>query len=205
MNFENDLQNLKRLFLDSEQELKKFDEIVPYEHNPNNIYSPKLVNLLLQIGPQIEGVTDLIASKKTLKVQSGGVPSRIEKINHKGVLSRFEITSLLNGALFTPFPQKASWWDTYNNTKHNLSQSQFDITYQSVMNALAALAALHRLADAIKGSAEEHLELILDKQYWQSTFSYLVDNEETTTLGIPNSWKSEIFRISNYFIYAPYR
>lgn len=39
------------------------------------------MNLLLQIGPQIEGVTDLIASKKSLKFKRGEVPSRIKKIN----------------------------------------------------------------------------------------------------------------------------
>jgi len=203
MSFENDLKNLKRLFQDSEQQLAEFNEIVPYEHNPNNIYSPKLVNLLLQIGPQIEGVTDLIASKKSLKFESGGVPSRIERINRNGVLSGFKITSLLNGLLFTPFPQKTSWWDTYNNTKHNLSQSQFDITYLSVMDTLAALAALHRLSDAIKGTSTENLEYILDKQYWDKTFEVQIGNQTGTAIGIPPPWKSKTFKISNYFVYNP--
>ena len=203
MSFENDLQNLKRLFGDSEQELKKFNEIVPFEHNPHEIYSPKLVNLLLQIGPQIESLTDLIASKKELRFERGGVPSRIERINHDGVLSGFNITSLQNGLLFTPFPLKSSWWTTYNETKHNLAQSQFDIKYQSVMDALAALAALHRLADAIRGCPEDSLEYILERQYWNKSFEAIVNNGHATAIGIPGPWKSEIFKISNYFVYAP--
>jgi len=161
------------------------------------------VNLLLQIGPQIEGVTDLIASKKSLKFNSGGVPSRIKRINRNGVLSGFEITSLLHESLFTPFPQKASWWDTYNKTKHNLAQSQFDITYLSVMDALAALAALHRLSDAINGTSTENLEYVLDKQYWEKTFEIQVRRKTSTAIGIPGPWKSKTFKISNYFVYNP--
>ncbi len=36
MSFENDLKNLKRLFQDSEQKLKEFNEIASYEHNSND-------------------------------------------------------------------------------------------------------------------------------------------------------------------------
>jgi len=204
MSFENDLKNLKRLFQDSEQKLKEFNEIIPIEHNPHPIYSPQLVNLLLQIGPQIEGVTDLIVSKKSLKFERG-VTSRIESINHDGVLSTFQITFILNGALFTPFPLKKEWWTTYNETKHNLAQSQFDIKYQSVLDSLSALAALHRLADAIKGTNEENLEYILEKKYWKKTFDYQSNNPETSrriSAVMPGTWKSMLFVISNYFVYS---
>lgn len=206
MGFENDLKNLKRLFQDSQQQLKEFNEIIPIEHNPHPIYSPKLVNLLLQIGPQIEGVTDLITSKKSLKFERG-VTSRIESINHDGVLSTFHITFALNGALFTPFPLKKEWWTTYNETKHHLAQSQFDIKYQSVLDSLSALAALHRLADAIKGTNEENLEYILEKKYWKKTFDYQSNNPETSrriSAVMPGTWKSMLFVISNYFVYSPH-
>ena len=206
MSFENDLKNLKRLFQDSQQQLKEFNEIIPIEHNPHHIYSPKLVNLLLQIGPQIEGVTDLITSKKSLKFERG-VTSRIESINHDGVLSNFQITFTLNGALFTPFPLKKEWWTTYNETKHNLAQSQFDITSQSVLDALAALAALHRLADVISKTDEENLEYILEKQYWRKAFDYQSNDAETSRrirATTSETWNSILFTISNYFVYSPH-
>ena len=207
MSFENDLHNLKRLFADSEQELKKFNEIIPYEHNPVKIYSPKLVNLLLQIGPQIESLTDLIATKKALGFERGGVPARIERINHDSVLSRFEIIFKINGALITPFTLKQKWWTTYNETKHNLAQSQFDITSQSVLDALAALAALHRLADVISKTDEDNLEYILEKQYWRKAFWHQSNDAETSRrirATTSETWNSMLFTISNYFVYSPY-
>lgn len=206
MSFENDLTNLKRLFQDSEQKLKEFNEIIPIEHNPHPIYSPQLVNLLLQIGPQIEGVTDLIVSKKSLKFKRG-VPSKIESINHDGVLSTFQIIFTLNGTLFTPFPLKREWWTTYNETKHNLAQSQFNIKYQSVLDSLSALAALHRLADVIKVTDEENLKYILEKKYWRNEFNYQSYDPETSrriSATMSGTWKSMLFVISNYFIYSPH-
>jgi len=113
----------------------------------------------------------------------------------------------LNGSLLTPFPLKQEWWTTYNNTKHDLAQSQFDIKYQSVLDSLSALAALHRLADVIKGTDEENLEYVLEKKYWRSTFDYQSNNSEVSrriSAVIPGTWKSMLFVISNYFVYSPH-
>ena len=60
MDFVESVNDLKRLQYDSEKKLIQFDEIVPLEHNVPGIYSPILVNLMLELGPQIEDVTNLI-------------------------------------------------------------------------------------------------------------------------------------------------
>jgi hypothetical protein len=71
------------------------------------------------------------------------------------------------------------------------------------MDALAALAALYRLSDAINGTSTENLEYVLDKQYWEKTFEIQVRRKTSTAIGIPGPWKSKTFKISNYFVYNP--
>jgi len=86
MNFELRLYHLRRLFDDSEIKLQDFNEIIPFQFNPKEIYSPKLVNLMLEIGPQIEDITNLIITELALSDECG-IISRIKEINKNGVLS----------------------------------------------------------------------------------------------------------------------
>ena len=161
MTFEVDLKNLKRLHRDSEKQLLEFNEIVPYEHNPANVYSPKLVNLLLTVGPQIENLTDLIIIQLQLSPEGNGLSSRIKELDKDGVLSSFEITSMPQNTQFHPFTEDFSWWEIYNKTKHDLSRSQFEITYLSVINSLAVLASLHRLANIVLHCNYDYKQLVL--------------------------------------------
>ena len=205
MSIDFDLQSLKRLHRDSEKQLLEFNDIIPYEHNPNNLYSPILVNLLLQVGPQVENVTDLLVRDLDLKPDGNGVPSRIREINKSGVLSGFRTYFLAHDTQFTPFTQELEWWDIYNKTKHDLAKSQFEITYGSVMNSMAALASLHRLADAATHCNKEVKMHVSNKEYWnEPTF---VVNREWIRQDLQNrsygySWRSLAFKITTYFIYA---
>jgi len=203
MTFDVMLQNLKRLHIDSENRFLEFNDIVPYEHNPNDVYSPILVNLMLQAGPQIENLVDLIINELKLKPKEKGLPARIREINRDGILSGFKISMLTNDMQVTPYKQKFSWWDTYNKTKHDLSKSQFKITYVSVVEILASLASLHRFADVLNRSNEDYRKEILNKQYWQNTFDFPSSYEYESARKFPTAWKSKVFRISNYFIYSP--
>lgn len=207
MDFRVDLQNLKRLFSDSEKQLQEFNENIPYEHNPNNVFSPKLVNLILQVGPQIENLTDLMLEKLEITSEGNGLLSRIKTLNTNNILSNFQIHLKPQLIQFTPFEQKSEWWQLYNSLKHDLSKSQFEITYLSVMNSMAALASLHRLADVVKIS-DQYLEHVLKNECWQKTFDF----PYIRTVGggarggsrtiVPSAWESLMFRISNYFVYA---
>ena len=68
----------------------KFDEVLPYGRQKiSEIYSPRLVNMMLACCPQIESITKLISQKCNFPDDS--VPNMIQKINEKGVLSHFEI------------------------------------------------------------------------------------------------------------------
>jgi len=208
LDFDVNLKNLKRLFRDSEKQLQEFNESIPYEHNPENVFSPKLVNLILQAGPQIENLTDMMIEKLEITPEGNGLLSRIKTLNKNNVLSNFQIHLKPELIQFTPFDQKSEWWSLYNSLKHDLSKSQFDITYLSVMNSMAALASLHRLADVVKISSSEYLEHVLTEEYWRKTFDF----PYSQTFGggakggvsrvIPSAWESSLFRIANYFVYA---
>ena len=205
LSFEYDLGNMKRLQKDSEEQLLNFNEIVPYEQNPSNIYSPKLVNLILQVGPQVENLIDLIMQKFGLTSSRNGVPSRIDSINKKGVLSNLQIVSSPHGLLFTPFTKDLRWWDDYQKTKHDLSKFQFKVTYLSVMQSFAALAGLHRLADAIEKSGANSSDQILDRKNWKEFAGVQAGisiDSLPVALDYSNvSWKSQLFKIKTYYIY----
>lgn len=198
------LQTLKRLQNDSEKQLLEFNEIIPIEHNSNDVYSPKLVNLMLSVGPQIENVVDIILKELHLEVKEAGVPSRIKVLNQNGVLSNFKITSTTNRLQYTPFNQEFTWWNTYNNTKHDLAEKQFKITYLSVMESLAVLAGLHRLADVVIRCNDEQRKHVLEKDYWRNSMNYqgsdLLTESQLHKI-IPPSWTSSLFQIHNYFVY----
>ena len=182
----------------------QFDEIIPFERQTTaKIFSPRLLNMMLVCGPQIEGTVELISECFNFKTSRKDIPELIRKINFEGVLSNFEIVTASHNILFTPFPKNLEWWKTYNDLKHELAEKQSEITYTVVMDALAALAALHRLANAIKGTSTENLEHILDKQYWDKTFEVLIGSQTGSAIGIPPPWKSKTFKISNYFVYNP--
>ena len=207
MDFGFNLQNLKRLFNDSEKQLHEFNETIPYEHNPNDVFSPKLVNLILQAGPQIENLTDLMLEKLEIPSEGNGLLSRIKTLNKNGVLSKFQIHLKPQLIQFTPFDQKSEWWNLYNSLKHDLSESQFKITYLSVMNSMGALASLHRIADVVKNCNPDYYEHILKEDYWQKSFD--IPNtvnfrgvNRVTEIATPSAWESSLFRISHYFVYA---
>jgi len=44
MSFSFEIRELKRIWEDLEKQLLEFNEIVPFEKNPHDVYSPRLVN-----------------------------------------------------------------------------------------------------------------------------------------------------------------
>ncbi len=204
--FEYDLNNLRKLHTDLEKQMIQFDEIIPFERQTTaKIFSPRLLNMMISCGPQIEAITELICVRCNIELpKKKNIPELIQKMNSKGVLSNLEISTLAHGILFTPFTRDLEWWQTYNDLKHELAQKQSKTTYTVVMDALAALAALHRLAEVIKVLGEsENIQYILQRDYWNPTFNHEVRfGRKTGPDFLPGPWKSLIFKISNYFVYT---
>jgi hypothetical protein len=161
------LHNLKKLHTDLEKQMLKFDEIIPYERQETaKIYSPRLLNMMLACCPQIEAVTKLIAEK--CNFTGNVVPKLIQKINNNAVLSKFSIVSIPHQLLFTPFTKELSWWQAYNKLKHELTGKQFKLTYTIVMDAFAALAALHCLAEKLNECFDKDIPIVLDSEHWMN-------------------------------------
>lgn len=202
-----ELENLEKLHADLEKQMIRLDEIIPYERQTTaKIFSPRLLNMMLACGPQIESITKLIAKRSNMDLneiiddsgskKSKSIPSLIHEINSKTVLSGFAIVSKLHKLLFTPFTLHLEWWGKYNDLKHGLSSNQFEINYTVVMDSLAALAALHYLADKLMACFDEDIPKVLDSKNWKSydemiTISPFVGHKPKPF------WESLLFEIKN--------
>ncbi|CDI04944.1 hypothetical protein [Candidatus Nitrosotenuis uzonensis] len=205
-----ELGNLQKLHTDLEKQMMKFDEIIPFERQTTAmIFSPRLLNMMLACGPQIESMTKLIAKRCNIDAfdivddagtkWSKSVPKLIQEINSKAVLAKFRIVSKPHLLLFTPFTLHLEWWQDYNNLKHGLSTNQFKINYTVVMNALAALSALHCIADKLMGYSDDDIPQVLDAKNWVNDeyFIKIANLDKTSTVN--HSWESLLFQVDAFY------
>lgn len=206
------LENLKKLHIDLEKQMIKFDEIIPFERQfTAKIFSPRLLNMMLACGPQIESVVKLIAERCDIAINENdeecngktkpvSVPKLIRKINENTVLSKFEIISKNHKLLFTPFTLHLEWWNSYNGLKHGLVTNQFQITYMVVMDSLAALSALYCLADKIMGALDENVPRILDSKNWVDPITIPeIEDRFARKIKRPANWESLLFMINRTY------
>jgi len=201
--FKYNLNNLTKLQTDLEKQMLQFDEIIPFERQTTaKIFSPRLLNMMIVCGPQVEAVTELICKRCNIDVpEKKNVPELIKKINSKAVLSNFEIVSLLHNLLFTPFTRDLEWWQTYNRLKHELAEQQSKITYTVVMDGLAALAGLHFLAHSLTSVRDEAIPKILDRENWLSS-EELKKISPSVSGQNEKFWHTLLFKVNNS--YNPY-
>lgn len=196
-----ELEELKHLHTDIEKQMIEFDEIIPYTRQKNaEIFSPRLLNMILACGPQVEAVSEIIANRCGIKRDELNVPSLIQKINEKGILSKFNIISIQYNLQFTPFTLELDWWKMYNGLKHNLSTEQYKINYVIVMNALAALSALHYLANKLVNAYDNDIPTILNADSWYSEERFIraVTIGRKPYEGSP-FWRSLLFEVRNVY------
>lgn len=185
-----ELQNLQKLHLDLEKQMLNFDEIVPFERQRTaEIYSPRLLNMMLVCGAHIESVTKLLSRRCDFIYVN--LRDEIRKLNKKGVLSNFNIISIPHEIVFAPFTDSLEWWESYNQLKHELQEKQFKITYVRVMDAFAALSALHCLADKLAVVSNDRIDRVLDPANWIRPEAFVFRDN---SYKLP-TWKSLLFRI----------
>ncbi|MDE1812753.1 MAG: hypothetical protein KGH85_07805 [Thaumarchaeota archaeon] len=190
--FQNDLENLKKLHVDLEKQMLNFDEIIPFERQRTaEVYSPRLLNMMLVCGAQIEAVTRLILRKCGISDNDEGIRQLIRKINQKKVLSNFKIMSIPHELQFSPFTDDLVWWESYNQLKHDLQEKQFIIKYTTVMDAFAALAGLHCLANQLLLVSNNDISKVLDHKNWIHDSTIVISGGDPHAM----SWKSLLFQI----------
>ncbi|OLD21267.1 MAG: hypothetical protein AUI59_03270 [Thaumarchaeota archaeon 13_1_40CM_2_39_13_1] len=85
---------LYELLIDTERQLGEFNERVPFKYN-KDVFSPRLVNLLLMACTQIEALCKIFITELKLRkpTRKNGMRGVIAEIDKNGVLSNMKIGS----------------------------------------------------------------------------------------------------------------
>lgn len=209
------LIKMKQLYLPVEQQFIEFNKIIPYNQNDqkngwNEIHSPRLVNLLLSICPQIEKMAQLIVTEMDLEPENNGksIYDYLNRLDRKNVLKE-QIVGMPNPGsvhiFLKPFLKNSNddieWWLAYNKIKHDVVEGIEYGTLTNVINALAGLSVLHHIAyNVITFKRYENIDLddvLLDSQKWhydeEQGLVFQSPDEKLFPNQLPVVWSSKIF------------
>ncbi len=144
-----------------EDDLVDFLKYIPIDYYPtytrNKIFSPKLSELLIRIGSQIDVFFrnwDIVRrnnasiAKEKFKFGNYKVIERYIKLNGK------EIKIIATDEILTPFKDwtknDPTWWKAYNNVKHDGFINKEKGNLFNVIESLSALFLLNCIHDEIK-------------------------------------------------------
>lgn len=213
--FERQLLIMKQLYLSVEQQFVEFNEIIPYnQNNMKNgwdvIHSPRLVNLILSICPQIEKMSKLLVDEMNLKLKNDGksLYDYLNRLDAKDMLKE-QIVGLPNpgstNILLQPFLRNSNedivWWLAYNKIKHNVIGGIEYGTLSNAINALAGLSTLHHIAHIVITFKNYHNvnmdEEILDFTKWhydeEQGLQFQNPNEKLMPNQLSVVWSSNVF------------
>lgn len=206
---------MKQLYISVEQQFVEFNKIIPYDQNDKKnswdvIHSPRLVNLILSICPQVEKMSKLLVDEMNLKLENDGksLYDYLNRLDVKDMLKE-QIVGLPNpgstSILLQPFLRNSNegiaWWLAYNKIKHNVIEGIEYGTLSNAINALAGLSTLHHVAHIVITFKNYHNvnmdEEILDFIKWhyderqglqfQNPYEKLMPNQLSVV------WSSNVF------------
>lgn len=103
MVFSETLKESHLIHKDLETQFLEFDSIIPFEKQTcMDIYSPRLVNMLLTTCPQIESICVMLNDHMKI-TKNGNIPALMEEINRNKVLEKIVIYSKFTKKKFFPF------------------------------------------------------------------------------------------------------
>ena len=150
------IDSLDALHEDLEKQMIAFDDIVPFRKQWHiQLYSPRLINILLSTGPQIEAVTKRLG--EMLSINDDRVPTILHEIERSRVMDNIRPRAIRQDIMFPKFGPNFGWWNEYNRIKHEMYKDELRISYMLVMEALAALAMLSFLAKCVARLNVVHL------------------------------------------------
>ena len=200
---------MQQLYSNLESEFLSFNKIVPYNHNPDDVYSPKLVNILQNIGPQIYGIFNIISKQLGITVNPDKFPNYVRVFNEKELLSNQHVILMEGGKQIKPFEkdqENYTWWDAYNSVKHDLPKGIFEATYGKVIQSLGSLYILHHISDTIQRKKNPIIEEgeILDSSNWLHVLTlgnYICYKSKTSRNSTLNeTFSSKVFLIGKRFL-----
>lgn len=205
----NELLEMQKLYTNLEYEFLLFNEIIPYAHNPIDVYSPKLVNILQSIGPQIYGMFKMMTDQLDIQSKNFKFPDYFDSINNHTLLSNQSIILIETNQILEPFEENKTdydWWNAYNKVKHELPKGIFETKYKDVIYSLGALYILHHIADTIQRNKNPIIEDadITDSINWLSVLTkgdYIYYKTDTAISSILNeTFQSRVFSIGKRFL-----
>lgn len=155
------VSEMRKLHTYSEMQFLSFNKIVPYNHNPTEVYSPRLYSILQDSCAQVISILDLVTKRLNLSRNRNSKGINQEKfgeffrlLNEKQMLSIQNVAPIEKTDMtISPFKFRKQnvpkWWQDYNDTKHDLPKGAYVGTIRNVMNALAAVTILHYIAERL--------------------------------------------------------
>ena len=139
-----------------EDDFIKYLDYVPCTHEHRGVWSPKLANLLLNIGSLIDSIFRSYLESPTLNsannIDEIRNDQRKQKINgfqkvYDAVhsFSNRDVYLLSTGEKFIPWSNwqrpdtPPSWWTAYNKVKHDRFRNRTKATLENTLNALSGL------------------------------------------------------------------
>ena len=86
--FSDDIDKMIELANDLEKQFLYFDELIPYHHNPNNVYSPRLYGIIQNTCAQIMAMMQIPAVELGVKPSNDDFPSYYGVLNQNNLLSK---------------------------------------------------------------------------------------------------------------------
>lgn len=165
------LSQMRSHYLELEREFIEFNNIIPCNHNPSTVYSPRLVTIMQSCGPQIYGMLEFLTNHFSIETKNDKFPSYYKELNEKGMLAFQKVILKYNRRILSPFKfnkDVPSWWTAYNDAKHRLLEGgNFSATLNNVIKILGAIFILHKIAEELMETEQGKKMLILDKRNWR--------------------------------------
>ena len=175
---------MRGLYFETERQFMEFVQVIPYEHNPDDVYSPKLVNILQSTGPQIDGMFKIIEAEPGLAPVSDSFPSHYDTLNSHGLLEIQKVIPQRMERPFKPYEARSpDWWQAYNHAKHDLPDGVYEGTFDKVLRALGGIVVLHHIGQLLffrhlpkTGISQQpdFLAEVVDSQNWHDIESAFV-------------------------------
>ena len=191
------LDQSEQMFYKLEDRLLNFLEYIPFYIKHLEVYSDKLVTIILEVDPEIFNDFDLAIfyEQEQGSIDSAIMQARKQLLNKEKKLRKnrksltfkayydflntyphTKISSAIIGlstfhAYVMPFEQvKSDWWDSYNDLRHN---KYTHLKHATLRNAIASLAALYWLVHTnIERSARTVDDYLSSELFYEASDEY---------------------------------
>jgi len=198
------MQEMQALHQDLEDRFLSFNKVVAFNHNPDEVYSPRLYSVLQGASSQVISMMQLLTSE--LKLYKSQKQEKFhfyyKLLNSEGMLSKQIICPKKDTRrIMAPFQiyenETPKWWKKYNDSKHDLPKGAYQGTIGNVLGAMGALAILHDIAEQAEKMNEPNM--LLDGSKWVVYSDDIISNNARLKLKAESDFKSKIFFFLRHF------